>query len=249
MSNILTVPVGEPGAVTSPRQGEARVIFSRSEDQDDTVVAMLASALRRDISFGTLLPDQKLKIAALRQRYGGSNHSMRETLRLLSAEGLVEATAQRGFRVTSATEEDLRDICLVRSEVERIALARAICHGDTGWEGRVIAARHTLGKAEDRVQAGPDDLNALEWDEACRGFSVALISACGSPRLMDLQRKFFDQGRRFRLSLLREGRLDFTARRHALDALVSAVLDRDDPRAQAALDAYISTEFHSGVPA
>ena len=75
---------------------------------------MLASALRRDIAFGKLLPDQKLKIESLRQSYGGSNHSMRETLRLLSAEGLVESTAQRGFRVTSATEDDLKDIVLVK---------------------------------------------------------------------------------------------------------------------------------------
>ena len=60
------------------------------------VIAVLAAALRRDISFGTLLPDQKLKIQTLRTRYGGSNHSMSETLRLLTAEGLVEATSQRG---------------------------------------------------------------------------------------------------------------------------------------------------------
>jgi len=118
------------------------MIFRR--DDDGTVVSMLASALRRDISFGALLPDQKLKIDTLRQRYGGSNHSMRETLRLLTAEGLVEATAQRGFRVTSATEDDLRDIALVRSEIERVALSLAITNGDVAWEGRVIAAHHAL---------------------------------------------------------------------------------------------------------
>ena len=53
------------------------MIFKRASNEDDTVVAMLASALRRDISFGALLPDQKLKIEALRQRYGGANHSKR----------------------------------------------------------------------------------------------------------------------------------------------------------------------------
>lgn len=86
------------------------MLFGSKQNEDETVVAMLASVLRRDISFGLLKPDEKLKLNALRQRYGGSNHSMRETLRLLSAEGLVAATAQRGFRVTSATEADLQDI-------------------------------------------------------------------------------------------------------------------------------------------
>jgi len=74
------------------RNGHKLDVWSEKSN-DGTVVAMLASALRRDISFGTLRPDQKLKIEELRVRYGGSNHSIRETLRLLSAEGLVEATA------------------------------------------------------------------------------------------------------------------------------------------------------------
>ena len=222
------------------------MIFGRGSGEDDTVVAMLASALRRDISFGTLLPDQKLKIDALRQRYGGSNHSMRETLRILSAEGLVEATAQRGFRVTSATAQDLADICLVRGEVERIALRLSMEQGETSWEGRVIAAHHALRKAEDRVARRPDDLSALEWDEACRAFSVALISACDSPRLMDLHRKFFDQSRRYRLALPREGRLDFDARRDRQAALVQAVLARDTERALCVLIRDIEAEFTSG---
>lgn len=222
------------------------MVFGRDAKEDETVVAMLASAVRRDISFGALQPNQKLKIEALRQRYGGSNHSMRETLRMLSAEGLVEATAQRGFRVTSATEEDLHDIIMVRAEIEKLALGRAIAHGTVAWEGRVIAAHHALRKAEAAVQATPDDLTALEWDEACRAFSATLIEACGSPRLTDLQRKFFDQSRRFRLALLREGMLDFAARKVRQQALLDAVLARDAVAAIAVLEQDIEAELKSG---
>lgn len=204
---------------------------------------MLASALRRDIAFGTLHPDQKLKIAELRQRYGGSNHSMRETLRMLSSEGLVEATAQRGFRVTSATEEDLHDILFVRGEVEKTGLIRAIKRGDIAWEGRVIAAHHAVKKADMAVCANPDDLSALEWDEACRTFSAELISASGSARLADLQRKFYDQSRRFRLAMLRENRIDFAARASRLEHLVAAILDRDAARATQLLTQDIAADL------
>ena len=206
------------------------MIFS-SKNEDGTIVELLASTLRRDIAFGTLLPDQKLKLNELRARYGGSNHSMRETLRLLSAEGLVEATAQRGFRVTSATEDDLRDIVLVRSEIEKIALARAIGRGDVAWEGRVMAAHHALQKAEAAVMSAPDDLSALEWDEACRAFSYALIEACDSPRLLDMHTKLFDQSRRFRLALMREGKLDWAARKARQKALLDAVLNKEESKA------------------
>ncbi len=222
------------------------MVFGRDTKEDETVVAMLASAVRRDISFGALQPNQKLKIEALRRRYGGSNHSMRETLRMLSAEGLVEATAQRGFRVTSATEDDLRDIIMVRAELEKLALGLAITHGTVAWEGRVIAAHHALRKAEAAVQATPDDLTALEWDEACRAFSATLIEACGSPRLTDLQRKFFDQSRRFRLALLREGRLDFASREARQQALLDAVLARDVPAATTILERDIEAELKDG---
>lgn len=219
------------------------MLFRQGKNDDGTVVAMLASALRRDISFGTLLPDQKLKIEDLRARYGGSNHSMRETLRLLTAEGLVEATAQKGFRVTSATEDDLRDIALVRSEIEKIAVGLAIANGDVAWESRVIAAHHTLGKAEAAVAEAPDDLRALEWDEACRVFSSSIIEACESPRLIDMHRKLFDQSRRFRLAQLREGQIDFVSRKNRQQALVNAVLARDADAAIAVLCADISAEL------
>ncbi|MEM9342053.1 MAG: GntR family transcriptional regulator [Pseudomonadota bacterium] len=215
---------------------------------DETIVELLASALRRDIAFGALLPDQKLKIEELRKRYGGSNHSMRETLRILSTEGLVEATAQRGFRVTSATEDDLRDILLVRIEIERVALARAIAAGDVTWEGRVIAAHHALRKAEDAVAEAPDDLTALEWDEACRAFSHALIEACDSPRLIDLHGKLFDQSRRFRLAQLRENTLDWKARRVRQQALVEAVLAKDTTEASSLLQEDIQAELKTNDP-
>ncbi|WP_299192719.1 FCD domain-containing protein [uncultured Litoreibacter sp.] len=221
------------------------MILRRDAKEDETVIAMLAASLRRDISFGVLLPDQKLKIQYLRSLYGGSNHSMRETLRILSSEGLVEATSQRGFRVTSATEEDVRDILMVRSEIEKLALGLAVDDGDIAWEGRVIAAHHALRKAEDRVIQDADDLTALEWDEACRGFSHALIDACGSPRLIDLQRKLFNQSRRFRLALLREGRLNFELRRVGQQRIVDAVLARDREAAISALLDDIKSELKS----
>jgi DNA-binding GntR family transcriptional regulator len=219
------------------------MIFSSKPSDDGTIVELLASTLRRDIAFGTLLPDQKLKIEELRRRYGGSNHSMRETLRILSTEGLVEATAQRGFRVTSATEDDLRDIQLVRVEIERVALARAIENGDVAWEGRVIAAHHALRRAETAMIDAPDDLTALEWDEACRAFAQASIAACQSPRMIDLHRKFFDQSRRFRLAQMREGKLDWTARKQRQDKLLEAILAKDKGAASALLQQDIEAEL------
>ena len=222
-----------------------KMIFGKQKSEDDTVVDMLAAAIRRDISFGILRPDEKLKIHVLRQSYGGSNHSMRETLRMLAAEGLVEAMSQRGFRVTSATEDDLRDILLMRLETERLGLRRSLAAGDVAWESRVVAALHALTRAEAEVQANPDDLTALIWDEACRAATEALISACGSPRLIETADKFYSQSRRFRLALLREGRIDFAARRNRQEKLREAILARDEPTATRLLEEDIRADIGS----
>jgi GntR family transcriptional regulator, carbon starvation induced regulator len=219
------------------------MLFGKRDNDDDTVVAMLASAIRRDIAFGHLPPDQKLKIEALRQRYGGSNHSMRETLRVLSADGLVEATSQRGFRVTSATQQDLEDILLMRLEIEKLGLARSMENASVQWEGAVIAAFHALRHADRQVQNTPDDLTALEWDEACRQVFMALLSACLSPRLIDMAGKFYDQSRRFRLACLREGHIDFAAREVRQKELCEAILAKDQTRALALLDEEIRTDI------
>lgn len=219
------------------------MIFGKRNSDDDTVVNMLAAAIRRDISFGVLRPDQKLKIDALRQSYGGSNHSMRETLRMLTAEGLVEALSQRGFRVTSATEDDLRDILLMRLETEKFGLRRSLASGDVVWESRVVAALHALTRAEAEVQANPDDLTALAWDEACRAAAEALISACGSPRLIEIAGKFYGQSRRFRLAMLREGRIDFASRLKRQEELREAILVRDEQKAIRLLDEDIRADI------
>lgn len=226
------------------------MIFAGRKRDDETVVAMLAAAIRRDISFGVLRPDQKLKIDALRQSYGGSNHSMRETLRMLSSEGMVEATSQRGFRVTSATEDDLRDIVLMRLEVERLGLVRSLERGTVAWESRVVAALHAVSRADATVHATPDDSTALEWDEACRDLTMAIVAACGSPRLMELVGQFYNQSRRFRLALLREGRIDFSARAARRDALRDALLARDVAGAVACLEEDIHADLgRVGQPA
>ena len=219
------------------------MFFAGRTQEDDTVVEMLASAIRRDISFGVLHPDQKLKINELRQTYGGSNHSMRETLRMLTSEGMVEATNQRGFRVTSATEDDLRDIILMRLEIEKLGLSRSLERGDIAWESRVVAALHAVGRADSAVQATPDDLTALTWDEACRDLAIALVEASGSPRLIDMTAQFYGQSRRFRLARLREGRIDFAARNARQTMLRDAIVNRDARHAIQALEDDINADL------
>jgi len=213
-------------------------VFGRKNQDSDTVVRLIASQVRRDISVGVLAPDTKLKIEDLRSRYGGSAHSFREALTLLAAEGLVEANAQRGFRVASATQTDLEDILRLRAEIETLGLGWSIKHGDLKWEGQLVAAFHTYSRL--CAQAATDRAAyAIEWDEAARQFHAALTAACHSPRLIDFQDRLFTQSRRFRYAALMEDRIDLEAETAALDGVVKATLARDADTARARLSAQI----------
>ncbi len=220
------------------------MILRGHRSEDTTVVGLIVSAIRRDISFGVLVPDAKLKIDGLRASYGGSNHSIREALRVLAAEGLVEAEAQRGFRVASATEYDLQDIARMRLEIEVIGLSWSVKKGDVVWESTVVAAHHRLNRLEAVVAENPSDLNALEWDEAVRSFFATLVAACESPRLIEAQQKYFDQSRRIRLAALRDGRLDFARRPARRQILVDTVLRRETDGIRALLSADIEAELN-----
>ena len=120
-----------------------------------------------------------------------------------------------------------RDILLMRLATETPGLRGSIAPGDVAWESRVAAALHALTRAEAQVQAIPDDMTTLNRDEACRAATEALVSACDSPRLIEMARKFYSQSRRFSLALLREGRIDFQERHKRQERLKEAILARD----------------------
>ncbi len=213
-------------------------MFGRKSSDSDTVVRLLAAQVRRDISIGLLAPDAKLKIDELRQRYGGSAHSFREALTQLASEGLVEASAQRGFRVASATQTDLEDITRLRAEIETLGLGWSIRHGDLRWEGEVLAGFHTYSRLCAQADADRSAL-AIEWDEAGRQFHATLVSACRSPRLIEFQERLHVQSRRFRYAALIEGRIDLAEETRGLRSVVEAAIGRDADKARDALSQHI----------
>ena len=106
-----------------------------------------------------------------------------------------------------------------------------------------FAALHSVSRADAVVQENPDDVTALEWDEACRDLSMTLISASGSPRLASMPAQFYGQSRRFRLALLREGRINFAARSARRAELQDAIMERDADRALGVLEDEIGTDL------
>jgi DNA-binding GntR family transcriptional regulator len=81
--------------------------------------------LRRDIIGGDLVAGQRLGETELAERYGFSRTPIRETLRRLESEGLVEVLPHRGARVVDWTDVDVGAIYDLRALVEGYAARRA----------------------------------------------------------------------------------------------------------------------------
>jgi DNA-binding GntR family transcriptional regulator len=153
--------------------------------------------LRADILACRVLPGSKLRINDLTETLQVSLGAVREALSRLGAEGLVIAESQRGYRVTPLSVSELRDLTDARVEIERVVLTRSIARGDLEWETGLVGAWHRLSRIDERVA---DDARRLSdpWVVAHASFHDALVSACGSIKLLQIRSQLYEQSERYR---------------------------------------------------
>ena len=191
--------------------------------------------LRAEILACRLAPGQKLRIAALAQRFGVSLAAVREALSRLTADGLVTAEDQRGFRVSLVSLDDFLDITRTRIDIECLALERAIAAGDAEWERTIRALWQEFRGVERKEPARPND----RWGVMHNRFHVALVAACGSEWLLRFRRTLLEQSERYRRLALMNRDMDRDLEAEHL-ALMTATLDRDAARAQALMRKHLA---------
>ena len=181
--------------------------------------------IRKDVIFGLLEPGRKLRIDDLRGRYGLGATPLREALARLSATGLVEATSQRGFRVSRISVRDLDDVTESRVRLESDLLRESIANGDDAWEARVAGTFHTLSKMES--QGLPLDAKTFSvWERRNRAFHEALIDSATSQWTRRFRAMIYDHHERYRrIAHLVANRAFDVRQEHA--AMCEAALARD----------------------
>jgi len=195
-----------------------------------TQASILTEHIRRDIIAGVFQPNSKLKLRELSERYEVGTVPLREALSRLVLSGFVQAEDQRGFKVTSASSDELLDITQIRQEAEANALRKSIKNGTLEWEAGVIAALHRLTNTP---MLDPNSSSVLnpEWEKAHDNFHTILISACGSAWLMRICALLREQFDRYRqMSVMSER----TSSRNVVkehQALCDAVIARDAEKA------------------
>lgn len=154
-------------------------------------------SIRNDIIAGLHQPGKKLKIQDLAGELAVAPGAVREALSRLVPEELVISRDQRGFVVAPLSIDDLLDLTDLRCEVEAIALRRSVETGDVDWEVRLISAAHRLRSAPHPKPVR--DSATADWLAKHAEFHAALVSACGSRRLMALHAQLYEQSERYRI--------------------------------------------------
>lgn len=185
--------------------------------------------LRTDIITGALAPGERLVVGDLAVRYGVSPTPLREALRRLAAEGLVEWPPQRGARVASATRRDAEDLYELRLALEPVAFGQSIAAAidDPTYADEVHAAY-------DAFRSSGTDL--LEVLTAHHAFHAALMSRCPNRPMLRAIDRYAQQSTRFQMlaTVGRTGRGDVDAEHRALVA--AAVEGRIDDGVRALTD-------------
>jgi DNA-binding GntR family transcriptional regulator len=156
-----------------------------------TVRAIVAQKLREAIMSGTFKPGQRLVERELCEMTGVSRPSIREALRLLEADGMVNTVPHRGPVVSTISLEEAR----------QLYDARAVLEGFAGRECarlRDPAVVRRMGDALTRLKAAFTKADMISVLEAKTDFYAALIGGCQNAFIERMLKPLHD-----RITLLR----------------------------------------------
>jgi GntR family carbon starvation induced transcriptional regulator len=171
--------------------------FPSADQKPKTLSEAVYLRLRSDILSGALKPGMKLRFADLTHRYGAAMGTVRESLSRLTADRLVIAEGQRGFRVPPISLNELWDITRLRIEIETVALSESIDSGTSDWEADVLAALHRLLKLEDPLKTKPTLLTE-KGASLHKKFHMSLVNASPSIWRLRVIDVLYDQSERYR---------------------------------------------------
>lgn len=201
-------------------------------------------ALRDDIAAGRRAQGSVLDEAELAAAFGASRTPVREALRRLQSEGLLQAGSRRQMRVVDLSDDRAaahrREVALLREALEGVAAGEACAVHEPGDVDRLRAAVH-----RQRRVAGTGDVDAfLALDEE---FHRELAALARMPTLSLLLAQLGPFVRLARRSVpTGRGHMRGLADEH--ERLLDLLEDRDPAALRAALAVHITDTGPRGGP-
>ena len=180
--------------------------------------------IREDILSGKYSQNEELKENTIGNELGVSRTPVREALRQLELEGLVNIVPNKGAYVTGITEKDIHDIYIVRSYLEGLC-ARWACENIT--EAQIEALEEVIYLSEFHAKKEHHE-QVLELDNK---FHDMIYDASNSKILRHVLSDFHHYVQRIRkITLASTQRAEKSNEEHK--AILNAIMERDEDKAE-----------------
>jgi DNA-binding GntR family transcriptional regulator len=151
-----------------------------------SLVALAAESIRKMILSGRFAPGERLIEERLTEQLGISRPPLREALRLLQNDGLVETRPRYGSTVATLTDQDVFEILTLRSGLERMAVELGVPVQD---RERLVACHEALERMEHDARI--EDRGSLV--EHGYAFHASIVALAGHRRLSEMYRSVQQQ--------------------------------------------------------
>ena len=155
------------------------------------------NTLRQAILRGELKPGERLMEIQLANKLGVSRTPIREALRKLELEGLVNMVPRKGAEVADITEKSLRDVLEVRKALEELSVQLA-CEKITEEE------IEELKRVAERFKDTLNDQDVTKIAEADVAFHDVIYTATDNQKLILLLNNLREQMYRYRVEYLKK---------------------------------------------
>lgn len=188
--------------------------------------------IRSDILNGKYKRGEELVESSIGKELGISRTPVREAIRQLELEGLVQLVPNKGAFVTGISEKDVRDIYLIRARLECLA-------------ARMAAKNITpelLDAMEETVVLSEYHAKKEHYEQVCEmdsKFHKLLYKASGSRILEHTLTDFHQYVQRVRMaSIMKKRRMEKSNDEH--DAILTAIREHDEEKAELVATRHIS---------
>jgi DNA-binding GntR family transcriptional regulator len=186
-----------------------------------TIPYVLYEQVRQLIIDGTLAPGQPLREQELERRFGTSRSSIREALRLLELNGLATHAQRRGFRVVLYTEREIRQLYLLRAELEAYAIMELAEQEDLG--PLLERERDLL----ERLARSSPDRAVIDYLKIVRQTFLEIVAFVGNTPLSEAVNRLNERCEPLRYNLFRRGFSDVGASASYVRRVMDALRQRD----------------------
>lgn len=198
--------------------------------KNQPIMPKVVDILRNSIIEGELNPGERINETAIASKLGISRSPIREAIKVLESENLVQIVNLRGSFVKDLSKKEIEDLYMVNSIIHRAAIRVAAGKMNSRMEKKLKKLMRQITKAFEEA----DNIDKIRL--LARQFHRFIIEATGNDLLLKIHDSLRIQEERFRYYTIKAGAEALTEANNEHLAIGEALLKRDADLAESIIN-------------